>query len=128
MDPYEIWGNGQQERDFTYVEDIVEGTILAAENISDGTPVNLGTGQRYKIIDVVKIMCDIIGWHPSEFKFETSMPVGAVSRALDNTRAQQLLGWNPRFTLEEGLRRTMEWYVSTHTAEIGIKQEVLLER
>ena len=53
MDPYQIWGNGEQERDFTYVEDIVSGSILAGEKISDMTPINLGTGVRYKMIDVV---------------------------------------------------------------------------
>ena len=52
MDPYEIWGDGKQERDFTYVEDIVEGSILAGEKIFDGRPVNLGTGTRYRIIDL----------------------------------------------------------------------------
>lgn len=128
MDPYEIWGDGQQERDFTYVEDIVEGTIMAGERITDGTPVNLGTGARYKIIDTVKTICNIVGWYPSQFKFDTSMPVGAVSRALDNSRAQQLLGWKPRFTLEEGLRRTIEWYVKTHKTGTEIRKQILLER
>ena len=59
MDPYEIWGDGNQERDFTYVEDIVSGSILAAEKISDMTPINLGTGQRHKIIDVAKMICEL---------------------------------------------------------------------
>ena len=68
MDPYEIWGDGNQERDFTYVEDIVSGSILAAEKISDMTPVNLGTGQRYKMIDVVKMICKILNWMPSDRK------------------------------------------------------------
>lgn len=128
MDPYEIWGNGKQERDFTYVEDIVEGTILAGHHIKDGTPVNLGTGKRYTIIETVETICKIIGWKPSKFKFDTKMPVGAVSRALDNKRAKQMLGWQPRFSLEDGLRKTIEWYVSTHKAEAGIKKEILLER
>jgi nucleoside-diphosphate-sugar epimerase len=128
MDPYEIWGDGKQERDFTYVEDIVEGTILAGKNVSDGTPVNLGTGRRYTIIETVETICKIIGWKPSKFKFETKMPVGALSRALDNGRAKELLGWKPRFTLEDGLRRTIDWYVQTHASQIGIKKELLLER
>lgn len=128
MDPYAIWGDGQQERDFTYVEDIVEGTIKASEQISDGTPVNLGTGQRYKIIDVVKTICSIIGWSPSKFEFETSMPVGALSRALDNSRAKELLGWEPRFSLAEGLRRTINWYVQTHDSGLTVQRSALLER
>jgi nucleoside-diphosphate-sugar epimerase len=127
MDPYEIWGDGQQERDFTYVQDIVEGSILAAEKISDCTPINLGTGKRYKIIEVVEMICKIIGWKPSNFKFESSKPVGALSRALDNSRAREMIGWIPRFTLEEGLRRTVEWYTKTHRYNGTINQRILLE-
>jgi UDP-glucose 4-epimerase len=128
MDPYSIWGDGFQERDFTYVEDIVEGTILASEKISDGTPVNLGTGRRYRIINVVESICNKLGWHPSHFVFEKSMPVGALSRALDNSRAKELLGWEPRFTLEEGLIKTINWYISTHKPAGAVKKEILLER
>ncbi|MDE2588547.1 MAG: NAD-dependent epimerase/dehydratase family protein, partial [Patescibacteria group bacterium] len=128
MDPYEIWGDGQQERDFTYVEDIAEGTIKAAEKINDGTPINLGTGRRYKIIVVVDKICEILGWEPSKFKFEASKPVGALSRALDNSKAKELIGWQPRFTLEDGLRRTIEWYVKTHEIQGQVKENLLLER
>jgi UDP-glucose 4-epimerase len=125
MDPYEIWGNGQQERDFTYVEDIVEGTVLAAQKITDCTPINLGTGRRYKIIEVVELISKILGWRPSRFMFDTSRPVGTLSRALQNSRAKQLIGWEPRFSLEEGLRRTIQWYTDVHDS-IGIVNDKLL--
>tara|TARA_Y100000817_G_scaffold72350_1_gene55411 strand:- start:1896 stop:2945 length:1050 start_codon:yes stop_codon:yes gene_type:complete len=128
MDPYQIWGDGNQERDFTYVEDIVDGTILSAEKITDGTPINLGTGQRYKMIDVVNLIFKIIGWKPQNFEFDTSKPVGALSRALDNERANKLLGWNPQFSLEDGLRKTIEWYTSTHKSDGNVDDELLLER
>ena len=128
MDPYEIWGDGNQERDFTYVKDIVEGTIAAAEKINDGTPINLGTGTRFKIKDVVEKIFKIIDWHPKKFIFDTSKPVGAVSRALDNSRAYELLGWKPRFTLEEGLRETIQWYVKQHKISGEVSHKLLLER
>jgi len=127
MDPYEIWGNGQQERDFTYVSDIVEGSILAAEKITDCTPINLGTGRRYKIIDVVEMICKIFNWKPSKFKFDTSKPVGALSRALDNSRAFKLLGWKPQFSLEDGLRPTIEWYQKIHHIKGTVSPVILLE-
>jgi nucleoside-diphosphate-sugar epimerase len=126
MDPYSIWGNGDQQRDFTYVEDIVDGTIMAAERVFDGTPINLGTGKRHKIIETVEQICDILRWRPQKFKFEESMPVGPLSRALDNTRAKELLGWEPKFSLEEGLRRTIEWYKNKRVHWKG--EELLLER
>src|SRR4030095_11589060 len=107
MDPYTIWGNGKQERDFTYVDDIVDGTILASERVFDGDPINLGTGQKYKLIDVAETIFKLVGWKPTKIDFELSMPVGPLSRALDNTRAKERLGWEPRFSLEDGLRKTI---------------------
>jgi nucleoside-diphosphate-sugar epimerase len=128
MDPYTIWGDGQQERDFTYVEDIVEGTILASERVFDGNPINLGTGQKHKLIDVAKTILGLVGWKPSKIKFERSMPVGPLSRALDNTRARKLLGWQPRFSLEEGLKKTIEWYKQTGKNADRKTKDLLLER
>tara|TARA_B100001123_G_C15323378_1_gene1028663 strand:- start:1245 stop:2294 length:1050 start_codon:yes stop_codon:yes gene_type:complete len=128
MNPYQIWGDGNQERDFTYVEDIVDGTILAAEKISDGTPVNLGTGDRYKMIDVVNMIFKILNWKPDKLEFDTSKPVGALSRALDNERANNLLGWSPKFNLEDGLRKTIDWYKTSHKIKGNVDQDILLER
>jgi len=127
MDPYVIWGTGEQERDFTYIEDIVEGTILAGGKISDGTPINLGGGVRYKIRDVTEKIFEIMGWRPKRIVYDTSKPVGVLSRALDISRARELLGWRPRFSLEEGLRRTIDWYVKTHTRKGFIDERILFE-
>ena len=127
MDPFEIWGDGKQERDFTYVEDIIEGSILAGEKIFDGTPINLGTGRKYTINEVVSMICEILDWKPNDFKFDTSKPVGALSRALDNSSAKKLIGWEPRFTLKEGLKNTIEWYTKNHKQQGKVDETVLLE-
>jgi nucleoside-diphosphate-sugar epimerase len=128
LDPYPIWGDGKQERDFTYVQDIVDGMMAAAHNIFDGTPINLGTGRRYKITDVVNTIFSIFGWRPHKLKFERSMPVGPLSRALDIRRAKDMLRWEPKFSLEEGLRKTIKWYVSDDRVKWITKKEFLLER
>src|SRR5206468_5953507 len=96
--------------------------------IFDGTPINLGTGRRYKITDVVNTIFSIFGWRPRKLKFERSMPVGPRSRALDIRRAKDMLRWEPKFSLEEGLRRTIEWYVSDDRVKWISKKEFLLER
>ena len=127
MDPYEIWGNGQQERDFTYVEDIVDGTMLCAEKISDMTPINLGTGVRYKMTDVAQMVFKILGWTPKKISFDTSKPTGAVSRAFDNSLAKEFLGWEPRFSLQEGLKNTIEWYSKSHKLQGHVDESSLLE-
>lgn len=128
MNPYTIWGNGQQERDFTYVEDIVDGTILASERVFDGEPINLGTGQKHKLIDVAETIFKLIKWKPAKIKFERSMPVGPLSRALDNRRARELLGWTPKFSLKEGLTKTIGWYKDTHRNMKDLTKDLLLER
>jgi nucleoside-diphosphate-sugar epimerase len=107
-DPFTVWGSGSQERGFTYVSDIVEGQILAAERISDGTAVNLGTEKRYKIKDVVDLILENVGYRP-RLDFDKSKPEGPFSRALDISLARKLLGWEPKVDLGEGLRHTIEW-------------------
>jgi nucleoside-diphosphate-sugar epimerase len=113
MDPYEIWGTGQQDRNFTYVGDIAEGLIRAAERVPDGSAVNIGTAEHIKLIDVVELILDITGFSPDRLQFDTSKPVGVHSRAADLARARKLLGWEPSTSFEEGLRRTIDWYYRT---------------
>lgn len=117
-DPYVVWGSGEQDRDFTYVSDIVEGTLLAVEKIADGTPINLGTTVRHKIKDVAFKILELTNHHPKQVIFDTTKPTGVVSRALDNARAKQLLGWKPKVSLEEGLERTISWYIKTRPKSI----------
>jgi len=127
MDPYVIWGDGNQERDFTYVSDIVSGTLLAAEKISDGTPVNLGTQRRISLVEIARMIFELMDFHP-RIKFDSSGPVGVLSRALDISRARSLLGWEPRVSLEEGMRSTIDWYVKTHKVNGGVVEKLLYER
>jgi UDP-glucose 4-epimerase len=114
MSPYEIWGNGQQDRNFTYVVDIAEGMIKAAEKIEDASPINIGTAEHIKIIDLVNMIFEQTDFTPNELFFDLSKPVGVFSRAADLTRARELLQWEPRFSVHEGLRRTIQWYYETH--------------
>lgn len=112
-DPFTVWGSGLQERGFTYVSDIVEGQILAAERIADGTAVNLGTEKRYKIKDVVEMILENVGYRP-RLEFDKSKPEGPFSRALDISLARKLLGWEPKVELREGLQATIRWMKEQH--------------
>lgn len=113
QDPYEIWGNGQQDRNFTYVSDIVEGLIHACEKIEDGTPVNIGVSNHIKIKDVVEKIFDMIGWNPKEIFFDISKPVGVFSRSADLRKTIKLLEWEPKVSIDDGLKKTIDWYFST---------------
>lgn len=111
QNPFEVWGNGQQIRNWTYVDDIVKGTILVAEKIDDGTAVNLGTMERIKVIDAVEEIMNYTNFH-SRIKFLEKMPTGPMNRVADNSLAKKLLNWKPQTMFKEGLHATIDWYFS----------------
>lgn len=129
QDPFEVWGDGTQVRNWTYVDDIVQGTLLAAERIHDGTAVNLGTMERFRVIDAVNMVLQYSG-HQAEIKFLPDMPVGPLNRVADNSLANKLLGWQPQVSFAEGLRRTMDWYFSTKDRDqvVAVLDRMLLDR
>lgn len=111
-DPFEVWGTGVQVRNWTYIDDIVEGTVLAAEKIDDGTPVNLGTMERVRVIDAVEEVLRYTG-HKARIVTRPDMPTGPLNRVAENKLAKKLLGWEPKVPFIEGLHRTVEWYFGT---------------
>lgn len=112
QNPFEVWGDGMQVRNWTYVDDIVSGTILAAEKINDGTAVNLGTMERIRVKDAVQMVLDNAGLK-AEIRLRPDMPTGPVNRVADNALARKLLGWEPKTSFREGLKKTMDWYFAT---------------
>ncbi len=114
QDPYAVWGSGKQDRDFTYVDDIVQGTLLACEYITDSDVVNLGTSRRYTIHETINMIFDIVGWKPKKIFFDQSKPEGVKTRALDIQKAQKLLQYSPRYSLRQGLEKTIEWMIKHH--------------
>ena len=126
QDPFIVWGTGEQIRNWTYIDDIVRGTILAAEKIDDGTAVNLGTMERIRVMDAVHDILRAFGRTP-KIELHPEMPTGPLNRVADNSLAKKLLGWEPKVMFEEGVRRTIDWYVSTRTRdEVSAKLETML--
>lgn len=87
--------------------------LRANERVTDATPVNAGISEYISINDVAEAVFEHVGWHPDEVDYMTDKPVGVRHRAADTTRAEELLGWTPEYPLEEGLARTVDWYVET---------------
>lgn len=126
QNPFVIWGTGEQDRNFTYVGDIVEGLLRAAEHITDGSPINLGTAEHIKIRDAVQLVLELTGVSTTLF-YDLSKPTGVYSRAADLTRTRQILGWEPQTSFREGIMRTIDWYFSTYDREFVRKNlEMLL--
>jgi UDP-glucose 4-epimerase len=130
QDPYVVWGNGEQIRNWTHVSDIVAGTVLAAERIDDGTAVNLGTMERTRVVEAVHEVLKYTG-HQPRIELHPEMPTGPMNRVADNKLATTLLGgWTPQVKFMDGLHQTIDWYFATRerSAVAGTLAHRLTER
>jgi GDP-L-fucose synthase len=110
-----LWGDGSPTREFLYVDDCVEGLVLAAARYDGGEPVNLGTGVETSIRELAETLADLTGFE-GELRWDTSMPNGQPRRRLDASRARELFGFEARTRLRDGLARTVDWYRSSLVA------------
>ena len=104
-----VWGDGTPTRDFLYVEDFAEGVILAAEKLESTQPVNLGSGKEVSIKELVRMIIGLTGFK-GKIRFNKAKLQGQVRRSVDISKAKKLLGFEPKWSLEEGLQKTIYWY------------------
>ena len=113
----EIWGDGEQTRSFTYIDDCLEGTLrLMASQVDD--PLNIGSDQLVTINQLVDIVERIAGVTLTR-RYKLDAPKGVRGRNSDNTLVRQRLDWAPNVRLEEGLRRTYAWIHEEMTRDSG---------
>ena len=118
QNPYEVWGSGQQDRNFTFVDDIVDGLKLSCEKITDCRSVNIGTDEVVKIADAASIVCDILGYEPEDgFFYDITKPEGVHARAADTANQELWLGWRPKVSFRDGITKTIQWYLENTNIE-----------
>ncbi|GIV41546.1 MAG: epimerase [Vicingaceae bacterium] len=105
--PFEVWGTGKQGRDFVHIDDVLDCTLLAMEKIHDGSAINIGSGRLTTFLEIIDIFTDFAGYKP-EIKPLIDKPVGVHSRYCDMSYVKKTLGWEPKISLREGLRRVYE--------------------
>lgn len=108
-DPVVVWGSGNQTRAFLYVEDLAEGLIQAIEKYPVPDPVNLGTDEEISVAELVKKIIKLSNMD-CKVVFDTSKPDGSPRRNSDNKKALEKIGFKPKIHIDEGLKRTIEWY------------------
>ena len=109
-DSIEVWGDGSPTRGFLYVEDAAEGILLAAEKYNKSDPVNLGSSIEISIKDLITLIAKLTGFE-GKIVWDTSKPNGQPRRGLDVSRAEREFGFKSQVNFEEGLRRTIDWYI-----------------
>lgn len=110
--PFMIWGGGQQTRSFMYVKDVCKAFLEITEKKSDADPINLGSDEEVKIIDLIKYIADIMNKKP-EYKIDQNKPTGHMRRIADVSKAKTTIDYSKMMPLKTGLEKTIEWYIKS---------------
>ena len=113
--PFYVWGDGGQTRAFTYITDLVEGMILAIENAPYADPINLSESNYVSVRDLAELILKLTGYD-ALIIWDKTKPQGVRTRKSDMTKAYSILGWRPKVCLEEGLKKTIDWFVKNEAA------------
>jgi GDP-L-fucose synthase len=119
----EAWGTGNASREFLYVEDCADAVLRAAADYDESEPVNIGTGSEIKISELLQIISRLTRFE-GEIRWQHNRPDGQPRRRLDVSRALDKFGFRAQVPLEQGLRRTIDWY----EAQVASEPELSIQR
>jgi GDP-L-fucose synthase len=108
------WGDGSPTREFIYVEDAAEGIALATQYYNRSDPVNIGSSFEISIKDLIELIARLTGFE-GRVRWDTSKPNGQPRRKLDTTRAKEYFGFSAKTNFEDGLRKTIDWYLANRS-------------
>ena len=117
--PYiEVWGSGNQFREFMYIDDLADAIMYVIENYKKHEFLNVGTGNDVTIRELSEIIKEIVGYE-GEIRFDTSKPDGMFRKVMDVSKINDI-GWKAKISLREGIKKTYEWYLNNSNVE-GMK-------
>jgi len=106
-----VWGDGSPTREFLYSNDAARGIVMATQLYNSPEPINLGTNFEISIKDLIELICDLMGFE-GELEWQTDKPNGQPRRCLDTSKAKETFGFTANMELRQGLKNTIDWYVS----------------
>lgn len=115
-DPFVVWGDGLDIKDFLYIEDFIDGLVLAFEYINDFQPVNIASGQPVTIREALNIILDVTDYKNNSIKYDSSKPTMIPKRMIDIGRISEITKWSPNTNLKDGIQKTVGWYRETYTS------------
>ena len=108
--PFVVWGEGLDVKDFLYIDDYIDGMLLAMEKLDDFQPINIASGQPVTIRQVLSVILETAGYGDANIQYDTTKPTMIPKRMIDISLAKEKLGWEPRISLQDGIQRTVDWY------------------
>jgi len=115
-DPIEVWGDGNDIKDFIYIDDFIDGILLAMEKIDGFDPINIASGVPCSVRQALQAMLEADGYTDARVEFDASKPTMIPKRLIDPSKARRLLGFEAKTPITDGIRKTIQWYRSTRPA------------
>lgn len=109
-DPFVVWGDGMDVKDFLYIDDCVDGLILAMEKLEGFEPINIASGKPLTIKNVLSVILKASDYENAPVEYDSTKPTMIPKRMIDITLAKEKLGFQQKVSLEEGINKTVEWY------------------
>ena len=103
-----VWGTGVSRREFLFIEDLADAVVWMMNNYNEKDFLNVGAGSDLSIKELAELIKGVVGYE-GKLVFDTTKPDGMPRKLLDVSKIK-LLGWNPKFSLKDGLKKTYEWY------------------
>ena len=109
-DPFEVWGDGMDLKDFLYIDDLIDGLILAMERMNEFEPINLASGVPVTIRDVLAEVLKSADYEDADVQYDATKPTMIPKRMIDISLAKKRLDFEPKVSLKVGIQRTIDWY------------------
>lgn len=109
-DPFVVWGDGMDLKDFLYIDDYIDGMLLAMQKMEGVQPINIASGIPVTIRDVLGEILKSADYENVKVQYDITKPTMIPKRLIDVSLAKEKLGWSPKISLEEGISRTIKWY------------------
>ncbi len=106
---YVVWGSGKPRREFLFIDDLADALVTLMKDYSDDIHINVGSGEEITIAELAKTVAEIVGY-PGKIVFDSEKPDGVMRRSVDIGRIREI-GWSPKTSLREGIKKAYEWYL-----------------
>jgi len=110
--PLVVWGDGSDIKDITYISDLIDGMVDAMEKLEEFTIINIASGESHTIKETLEMMLEVDGYTDADVQYDLTKPVMIKKRLIDVNKAKELLGYEPKVDLRNGLEKTIKWYRS----------------
>ena len=126
--PLEVWGDGMDLKDFLYIDDCIDGLILAMENLNEFQPINIASGIPVTIKDVLSQILKSTDYVYADIQYDISKPTMIPKRLIDISLAKEKLGFEPKVSLQDGIYKTVRWYKEYYKSSSPEEKIMIISR